>query len=154
LWILLLIFLADRKYAEITEEEFFADGHTQPLLGLSAICDGEVSRILLNSAIALRVMDDRDGVLARLGNCGEWRRDVVSDRTEQLQLREACNKIVHAEQVNFDIERLDGGAIDRPGLSPSYMTPIVYLYGTHRQVQWRCALDIVAYVRAASGALS
>lgn len=154
LWVLLLIFLSDKTYAETAEEEFYADGYAQPLLGLSAFSEAEVSRILFSSAIALRVLDDRDGVLGRLGNCGELQRDLTSDRVDQLQLREACNKVVHAEQVNFDVERLDGGPIEQLGMSPSYIRPTIYLYAAHRQVRWRCVLDVVAYVRAAAYALA
>ena len=148
------MFLADRPYAELTEHEFLADGYAQPLLGLAASLESEVSRILLSSAITLRVLDDRDGrVLDRFEPCGEWQRNLNSDRAEPLPLREACNKIVHAEELHFDVERLDGGPIAQLGMSPSYIRPIIYLYGTHQQVRWKCTLDIVAYVRSASYAL-
>jgi hypothetical protein len=99
-------------------------------------------------------LDDRDAVLERLGDCGQWQRELNSSRVEQLSLREARNKIVRAEQLNYDIERLDGGSIAQAGISPSYVNPTIYLYGSHRQSRWRCVLDIIAYVRVASYALA
>ncbi|WP_334161171.1 hypothetical protein [Phenylobacterium sp.] len=155
LWRLLLVFLADREYARVTEHEFFADGWAQPLLGLSSdFADDEITRALLSSAIALRVIDDRDGdVLDRCEPCGELRVNIDAEEVEPLSLREACNKIVHAERVHFDVERLDGGPIEQIGISPTFIQPFVYLYGTHRRIQWRCVLDIVGYVRSAVAAL-
>jgi len=154
LWRLLLIFLADREFATLTQDEFFADGYQQLLLGLgSEFAEDEASRILLSSAIALRVLDDRDGVLEHFGPCGELQANLQAGDTLPLTLREACNKIVHAEQMNYDVERLDGGPIDQPGISPAYIRPLLYLYGTHRKTKWRCVLDVVSYVRGAAAAL-
>jgi hypothetical protein len=156
LWRLLVIFLADRQFAIITEQEFFADGHEQLLLALSSeFADDEISRILLSSAIALRVIDDREGgVLERFADCGELQADVEAERVEPLSLREACNKIVHAEQVNSDVERLDGGPVDRPGMSPTFINPLLYLYGSHNRMRWRCVLDVISFVRSAAAVLS
>jgi hypothetical protein len=152
LWLLLLIFLADRPLAELTETEFYADGYEQHLLGLNSdFTEDEITRILLSSAIALRVIDDRDGgILDKLDACGELQPDSSSPGAEPLSMREACNKIVHATKVNYDVERLDGGPVKEHGISPPYMRPTVYLYGSQRKVTWRCALDVIQFVRGAS----
>lgn len=151
LWLLLLIFLADQRYAELTEDEFYEDGYAQPLLGLnSEFSEDETTRILLSSAIALRAIDDRDGgVLGRLRPCGELQPDVTVESVETLNMREACNKIVHTEMMHFDIERLDGGPIADRTMAPNFVQPTLYLYGTHRQARWRVVLDVIAYVREA-----
>jgi hypothetical protein len=151
----LLVFLADRPLAELTSTEFHADGYEQHLLGLSSeFTDDEITRILLSSAIALRVIDDRDGgILDKLDACGQLQPDSLSDEAEPLSMREACNKIVHATKVNYDVERLDGGPVEQLGVSPPYLRPTVYLYGSHRKTTWRCTLDIIRFVRGATVAL-
>jgi len=152
LWLLLLIFLADRPLADLTEAEFYADGHEQQLLGLNSdFAEDEITRILLSSAIALRVIDDRDGgILDKLDACGLLQPDISSQQAEPLSMREACNKIVHATKVNYDVERLDGGPVEELGISPPYLRPTVYLYGSHRKVTWKCALDVIRFVRGAA----
>lgn len=151
-WILLLIVLADRAYMELTEPEHLADGYAQHLLGLNAeFATDELSRILLSTSIALRVIDDRDDrILERLEACGELQPDVKSAARVPLSVREACNKIVHATKLNYDLARLDGGAVDQAGSAPCYMQPTIYLYGSHRGVMWRCVLDLVRFARGAS----
>ncbi len=155
LWLLLLIFLADRSLAELTAVEFYADGYEQHILGLSSeFAEDEITRILLSSAIALRVMDDRDGgVLDKLDACGQLQADSSAPEVEPFSMREACNKIVHATKVNYDIERLDGGPVEELGISPPYLCSTVYLYGTHRKVPWRCSLDVIRFIRGAAIAL-
>lgn len=155
LWLLLLIFVAGRPLADLTEVEFHADGYEQHLLGLdSEFAEDEITRILLSSAIALRVIDDRDGgILDKLDACGELQPDSSSPEAEPLSMREACNKIVHATKVNYDVERLDGGPVEEFGISPPYLRPTVYLYGSHRKVTWRCTLDVIRFVRWSAIAL-
>lgn len=151
LWRLMRIFLAERPFAEFTADEFGRDGWDQPLLGLdSEFCDYEITRILLTAAVSLRVIDDRDdGVLARADPCGVLDPWVGQGGIEPLSLREACNKILHAVRINFDVERLDGGDIRQIGLSPTYLNPTLYLYGTHRGRDWKATLDVMAFIRGA-----
>lgn len=145
LWQLLLIFLADRPLMALVEKE--ARGG-QTLDGLhNEFCEDEITRILMNSAITLRVLDDRDsGTLQRVEPCGELQ---TRGQTEALTFREACNKIVHATRVNFDIERLDGRPLDRPSTEPTFMNPKIYLYGVRQGAEWRAMLDVIAYVHGA-----
>lgn len=153
LWLLLTVFLADRAYAEITEDEWFADGYRQHLLGLNSdFADQAITECLLGVATSLRVIDDRDGdVLTRLPPCGVLWNDLPTDENIPLTLREACNKIIHARRLNFDIERLDGHALGaHPIDSPTYMRPFIHLYGTHRTRDWKAMLDIVAFARASA----
>lgn len=144
LWLLLLIFLADKPIATLAE----GDRSGPALESLhNEFCEDEITRILMNSAITLRILDDRDGgVLERVEPCGELR---TKDRCEALAFREACNKIVHATRVNFDIERLDGQPLGRPVTEPAFLNPKIYLYGTRQGAEWRAVLDIVAYVHGA-----
>lgn len=149
LWLLLLTFLADKQLAILTEED---SRGSYALASLhSEFWEDEVTRVLMNSAITLRILDDRDGgVLQHAEPCGELQ---TRGLTEALTFREACNKIVHAARVNFDIERLDGYPLDGPTTQPVFMNPKIYLYGARQGAEWRAALDVIAYVRGAAQVL-
>ena len=88
----------------------------------------ETTRILVSSAVALRIIFDRyPKAFAKLPRrtCGvlfpKW-----PDRTrEDLTLREACNKIVHATEINDD--RVIPDKHRNPDEEGSYVRPFVYL---------------------------
>lgn len=63
---------------------------------------------------------------------------------EPLYFREACNKIIHAEHINFDVSRR--GAEEHPTLFP-----IVHLYGKRGDLAWKAELKIDQFVRVAGG---
>lgn len=153
LWTLLMLFLGDREFAILTEPELDSNHH--PLLSLHGeFADYEVTRILLSSAIALRVADDRDaGALNAARACGELQGNSQEAAHAPLTLREACNKIIHASRINFDVERLDGGDLARVAGFATYLRPTLYLYGDHRGVEWRASLNVIEFVRSAAEVL-
>jgi len=155
LWRLLTSFLAEKEFSKLSEPEL--GDHDQPLLGLnSEFALDEITRILLSSAVALRVLDDRNGgALSQVaGGCGELQPDLAqAGQTTPLTLRGACNKILHATAIHFDCERLDGGGIAQAAGRATYLNPVMYLYGEQAGVQWRATLDIVEYVRSATRVL-
>ena len=69
-------------------------------------------------------------------NCGQLEKDVGTTDVEILDLREACNKIIHAKKVRGDFEE-NGGQ--------TYLNPLIYLYGEQKGKSWRATLDIVAF---------
>ncbi len=72
--------------------------------------------------------------------CGKLVTDLQDeDETQDLTVREACNKIVHAEKVRFDIEE-DESFND-------YITPTLYLYGKHKGKDWKATLLIVDFAK-------
>jgi hypothetical protein len=80
----------------------------------------------------MRGMDDQVGALVSRG------------KTEGgLSFREACNKIVHCNSINFDY------VSDQPRRGMA-MTPIVHLYGVKGKDEWRASVEINKLIRAAS----
>ena len=71
-------------------------------------------------------------------HCGTLQEDVSSGKTIPLDLREACNKIIHASEYRFDVVGED--------MASSYIVPTLYLYGSHRRVRWRVVLDVLRYI--------
>jgi len=113
--------------------------------------EAEVLHRLASSASILRARDDflldqfeqrgdyeGYGEKLRGARCGELQPDIESPKTELLTLREACNKIMHATEIHFDVEGQDPAT--------SFINPIIYLYGTNRGKKWRAVLDLVNYV--------
>ncbi|UEX76291.1 hypothetical protein [Sediminicurvatus halobius] len=96
-------------------------------------CD-EASRILLQSATIIRMLDDESEADSDEKNpffCGFLQ---TADKEERLSLREACNKIIHARKINFD-QSLEEG-------TQGCFGPYVYLYGTRSRTDWKATLYI------------
>jgi len=137
---LLTIFLASAEFAKLRK----GTGETwEAILHLEQFEDDEITRILLSSAITARVVDDREGgVLSNFaGPCGSLSETLDGEAKEvPLTLREACNKIIHAKKVRFDVEKTEE-------LQP-YLTPTIYLYGSRSNgVEWKATLDIIAFAK-------
>ncbi len=119
----------DNFHIESLPIEFFAD---------------ETGRILLQTAIILRMLDDESeadpeekdpcytGILEQ------------KEESKELSLREACNKIIHARKINFDQEELNVN-----GKTYEYYTPYVYLYG-HQKNEWKATIDLRVFLNNAS----
>lgn len=115
----------------------------QPLKDLERefFCD-ETSRILLQSATILRMLDDELEADMDERNpffCGVLQ---MGTKKEQLSLREACNKIIHARKINFDQLPSE----DKEG----HFGPFVYLYGLRGHTAWNASLNILQFLSYAS----
>jgi hypothetical protein len=135
---LLAIIFASKSFAELrrgTGEKWEAIDHPQQFES------DEISRILLAVAITARVIDDRNNKVLDLvaRDCGTLIDTDANSATETgLSLREACNKIIHAKKVRFDISELD--------TTETYLNPVIYLYGEWRKGQeWKAVLDVVTF---------
>jgi hypothetical protein len=138
---LLSIFLASNAFADLIRTPV---GHVQelqdPFFILQDCEEDEISRILLNLAVTARVVDDARGrVLDLVGSsCGRLVKDVRRpERSSVLELRDACDKIIHAHCRNFDVEHNASGR--------RYLMPTVYLYGQLHGSEWKATLDIVEF---------
>lgn len=105
----------------------------------------EASRLLVSIAAIIR-----NGLDSRSRGSIELERPVgilfadLEKPTEyqDLVLREACNKILHALRVEPEVN--DEGEDCAPSLKPLFN-----LYGTHREKEWRAVLDIREFAKAA-----
>jgi len=117
-------------------------------------CTAEVSRLLIEAAITVRMLDDMAGhhvvgVNFAIGDIDE------GFGRRPLSLREACNKIVHATSVEFD---LGGGAttfIDKAGEEVTecivYLRPTsVELRGSRANQAWSAELQVYLFIKAAT----
>jgi len=101
-----------------------------------------VQEYLISSAIKIRIIDDKFRnakfqVTLEAGEIGEFLDEKDIPTNEILDLREACNKIVHARK--FEIQESVGG---------HHLEPTIILEGIHGRKHWKVELDIQKYVRA------
>ncbi len=138
LYRLLTIFLASKSFATLLTN-FPGEGF-DPFYKLQEVESNEITRLLLSLAITARVIDDREQrIFERVdSNCGELQRDVNKSNIETLDLRKACNKIIHAKKVRGDIDEIKG---------QTYLNPFIYLYGEHGTKNWKAKLDIVSFAK-------
>lgn len=135
---LLSVFLASKRFAELCT--LYPGEGFDPIYKIQEVEEDEITRILLHLAITARVIDDReDRVFEDLtSGCGTLQQDLNKPELDTLSIREACNKLIHAEKVRFDIEEL--------GVQ-TYLNPIIYLYGTLQKRQWRAELDVIEFCK-------
>jgi hypothetical protein len=135
---LLAIFLSSRSFAELREgsgESWESIDHIQQYE------EDEITRILLAIAITARVIDDREQRVFDLvaGDCGTLSH-VGSNEISPLTLREACNKIIHAQKVRFDVSITEAGQ--------QYLNPTIYLYGKRQnRAEWKVELNVLVFAR-------
>lgn len=106
----------------------------------------EVTRILVSSAVAIRVELDQHPkeVWEKWDtDCGllfqPYSAKSKKAKSRPLKLRDACNKIIHATEIHWDIA---GKYVDE-----RYARPIVYFYGVEKKVRWRAKLMLIQFVR-------
>ena len=101
----------------------------------------EIDHLLISVAAMTRVLLDQQSPRRRetRAKCGVLSPDTSDEKP--LALREACNKVLHAEVRNFEWVSDFGSEI--PELSGE-----VYLSGEQPNGPWKARLDIVGFVTA------
>jgi hypothetical protein len=157
LYRLVCIVLADKSIGKLVGPDYL---NTTPIQELQdRYRGGELIRILISSAVALRILFDqrpRDPISKRMVSrfdsvskreCGQlwsrWPKD--KRKPEPLTLREACNKIIHAEDIKDDIMVPDLAM--NPDLIGTYIRPFLDLYGTKNGQKWRAKLSIIEFAQ-------
>lgn len=164
LYNLTCLFFANKEIARRTD----ADDPSEPLRVLETMFfESEVSRLLIEVAVAIRVIDDQ---MKRLPDASperiEHERRSLAVRHYQyalfddldLDLRKTCNKIIHAyvmephtraghEPHAHDLAHIHED--DQPrSIDWEHLDGYVRLVGTDRGREWYVLLDIEVFVRA------
>ena len=105
--------------------------------------ESEIGRVLLFVAVTLRNAMDQNPSRADYW-LSHSPSDVVGVLTpdlkevkkfEDLRFREACNKIIHSDSINFDYK------VRKPKRG-DVLNPRVHVYGTLRRRHWKATLEI------------
>lgn len=137
---LLAIIFASKSFAELRT----GNGETwEPIEHLQQYEDDEIIRILLAVSITARVIDDRNDKILDLvaRDCGKLIETNEKGTIEMgLSLREACNKVIHAQKFRLDISETEA--------TQKYFNPVIYLYGErHKGQEWKAVLDVIAFAK-------
>jgi len=140
LYRLLNQFLASKVLSEYCKKDQWLN---HAMYSLDHFFEIEATRILLSSAVIARVIDDRDNHLKKLDtSCGDLIPDLdFPEKTVVLNLREACNKIIHATTIKYDVE------VDVHGYDQRHFNPCIYYYGSRNGKKWKAILNVVDYVK-------
>jgi hypothetical protein len=109
----------------------------------------EIQAALVAVAVRLRIVEQEYRNICDLKEfgiaAGVLQQDIKTKKEEPLSLREACNKIVHADNIQFDRTFLD----DQLGTFGA-LNPWVIIYGEKwnkkTKQQWRAKLEIKPFV--------
>jgi len=134
------------------------DDDPDPLDGLLEFEDEELSEELLKLSALARANDDASNILDQSGETFPGGVGVVisSDKTSPLSPREACNKLIHARKMKWDLAR----SIKHPiwetwyesrgySVRGDFKTPALLLEGEHFKTgPWKARLELVPFVYA------
>ncbi|MGL3106002.1 hypothetical protein [Bradyrhizobium sp. BR 1432] len=126
-------------------------GLTSPAIAMmqGGYFKSEVTRILISCAAGVRIHFDQSGGPADEpgSDCGKLFPNWATDKSkfEVLTLREACNKIIHATDIRFDVVVPD--AANNPDEEGAYYQPRLYLYGSKGRNDWRAELSLLDFAR-------
>ncbi|MDX2464907.1 MAG: hypothetical protein QNK31_10400 [Porticoccus sp.] len=136
---LVAIFLASKNFSELVEDP--TGEHYDPILDIQESESNEITRILLYLSTLARVIDDREHRFldALATNCGYLYWEEGYSRREDLTLRDACNKIIHATKIRGDIDEVS---------YPPHLNPTMYFYGTTlADKPWKAELNIIEFAK-------
>lgn len=100
---------------------------------------------LITIATTVRIIDDREKRYLNRFNteCGQittWRNK--KRETGILKLREACNKIIHAKKVRFEVF---------DSLNSERLKPIVHFYGVQDKKKWKATVELLKFIEKVEG---
>jgi len=103
----------------------------------------KASEILISLAVMSRSFLD-SGIISK-ESCKKQivGKIIVDKKNKPLNFRDSCNKIIHAESINFDIS-------NSKSIKDGFLNPIVYLYGEYQDSQWKAIVNIIDFCKAAN----
>ncbi len=124
-----------------------------PALQLLAeeVQESEIVSSLLNAAMRIRLLDEqlweKSDEIKRRFACitGLLWQPETAPHPIDLSTREACSKIVHADDICFFV---DDSKYNADGATPRFLLPRVALYGNRGRISWRAELSVNEFVEA------
>lgn len=99
----------------------------------------EIENLMLQIATLFRYTDT--SALENLTFHQRWNPKVgkleepIGRQTKDLTLREACNKIIHAKEIKYEV-------INGDYECNRFLKPTIYLYGKRQENKWRAILNV------------
>lgn len=143
---LLAFFLSSKCIAELDNSPLYQNN--DPIHQFGDLQCTLITKRVITVAITIRILDDQNSRPFDLVTdyCGTITEDVSNPiETFGLCLREACNKVIHAEKVVFDKATTSSGK--------QYLLPYLYLEGAKDKRTWNVTLDITKFCRESAAVL-
>lgn len=140
---LLSIILADKELQKLYAK--YDLSHMEPFI--EDIKETEIIKLLVEIATQYRIMewnirDEWKNKDFKTEVVGELFTDNKDEGQElDLTIREACNKVIHAEEIVFDITKLRG-------TKRYYYNPYIHIYGKKGKLKWKASIDLVLFCNA------
>lgn len=147
LYKLLCSFLASPAIAEMVATESYDSFVFTQIIDEHE--DKEILDSLFYSAAFLRIADDLKQISTQSMHATVGK-ITVGQITKPLTLREACNKVIHADRLKYVY-----GENRQYKYIEEYLEPVIRLFGKSQdgKKRWRATLDIKRYVELAHKAL-
>ena len=135
---------------KLSSREDEIDRIPAPQLLVEAVQEKEIARSLLVASIQMRLLDEllwqsSDAVKQRVQTTvGLLWEPENSVKAVDLSLREACNKIVHADDFGFFVDETQYDP-DKFG-TPRFLKPRLASYGKRGKNAWRAEIDVDQFV--------
>jgi hypothetical protein len=144
-------------YAEYEWRTLRRDDDPDVLDEFLAESDTTITEMLVTLASLARAADDATDILAHVGK--EFPHGVgalrAGDKEQPLTPREACNKVMHAEAMKWDLATSETNPLyeryyRRQGweVRGSFKAPRFTLAGKYREQAWEADLEVVPFVIA------
>jgi hypothetical protein len=154
LYQLLIMFLADRDLVASFEKDMpVTSSKEDPLFILrEAVIEPTATKLLIETAVKNRWRADAHIDILRAQKypepiegpwsvtVGRWLKNERSDSWQCLNLREACNKIIHADEIE--------GLFESSEDALSVLNGLVQTRGKNNDLKWKSEINIKNYVRA------
>ena len=140
---------------------FYRDSDPDPFDSFLQYSDEEISENLVTLAAIARACDDELGILQSIEpnfpeGVGVLKPEGEKDKP--LTIREACNKIIHAKVVKYDLAWSEENPIwgrwykdQGRNVRNKYKTPALQVEGTHQNGRkWEARVELVPFILAAS----
>jgi hypothetical protein len=142
LFSLLSFFVASKELANLAAGD--QSGGLRELLAKSQ--NQMVIEVLIRCATKIRILDDltlfpRDS--ERLPPVGFWLDETGPRMSKALLLRDACNKIIHCEEIEFKPSSLTTNEV-------THWTGLIILKGVERGKRWRVLIEVEKFVISAA----
>jgi hypothetical protein len=108
---------------------------------IAEFSDDQIILLLISIAINVRIIDDRDKNYLTKYDTGCGKLYINVNKTKKpLDLRNACNKIIHAKKIRYEVNK------DNKRL------PFIHLYGNEKNYKtridekWKATIDLYKFI--------
>ncbi|HZV98469.1 MAG TPA: hypothetical protein VFF74_05725 [Methylophilaceae bacterium] len=140
---------------------FYRDDDPDPLDAFLQYSDEDMSENLITLAAIARACDDELGALTKIEPNfpkGVGKLIHEGEKSKPLTIREACNKIIHAKVVEYDLAWSEENPIwyewfkaQEQEVKNQYKTPALKLEGAHQNgKKWVARVELIPFILATS----